>query len=172
MLNEIAANQVVTKVKEDFAYKTTKGFFIYFINNIVMENRLTADIIKKISNELPIGSKVECNQFLYDRRKGNVLNVLAMDFQPTNILVEKLYKIASAINSTFSKHSSIESTLTNILGNKELKIDSDGNIKVNISNNEILDSMGISQSKEEGLNRAKETLKKFGLKPNTDGNYE
>lgn len=172
LLNEIAANQVVTKVKEDFAYKTTKGFFIYFINNIVMENRLTADIIKKISNELPIGSKVECNQFLYDRRKGNVLNVLAMDFQPTNILVEKLYKIASAINSTFSKHSSIESTLTNILGNKELKIDSDGNIKVNISNNEILDSMGISQSKEEGLNRAKETLKKFGLKPNTDGNYE
>lgn len=66
----------------------------------------------------------------------------------------------------------IENALINILSNKELKIDSDDNIKVNISSNEILDSMGISQSKEKGFNRAKETLKKFGLKPNEDGDYE
>lgn len=171
LLNEIAANQVLTELKEDFAYKTTKGFFIYFINNIAMENRLTADIIRKISNEVPIGSKIECNQFSYDMKKGNVLNVIAMDFQPTNILVEKLYKIASAINSA-SKRPGIGNALINILSNKELKIDSDDNIKVNISNSEILDSMGISQSKEKGFNRAKETLKNFGLKPNKDGDYE
>lgn len=66
----------------------------------------------------------------------------------------------------------IENALINILSNKELKIDSDDNIKVNISSNEILDSMGISQSKEKGFNLAKETLKKFGLKPNEDGDYE
>lgn len=172
LLNEIAVNQVLTELKENFAYKTTKGFFIYFINNIVMENRLTADIIRKISNEVPIGSKIECNQFSYDIMKGNVLNVIAMDFQPTNILVEKLYKIASATGSIFSKRSSVEKALINILDRKELKIDSDGNFKVNISSNEILDSMGIPQSKEKRINRAKQTLKEFGLKPNKDGDYQ
>lgn len=171
LLNEIAANQVLSEVKEDFAYKTTKGFFIYFINNIAIENRLTADIIKKISNELPIGSKVECNQFLYNRKKGNVLNVIAMDFQPTNILVEKLYKIISTIisskNSTFEP-SNIESTLNTILSNKELNVN--GDINVNISKSDILGAMGITQGKEKRLNRAEQTLKKFGLNPNADGN--
>lgn len=38
ILNEILINQELTKIKKDFAYKTNKGFFIYFIHNIFLEN--------------------------------------------------------------------------------------------------------------------------------------
>ena len=38
---------------------------------------------------MPQGTKVECNQFLFNRIKGNVLNTVVFDIQPTNALIEK-----------------------------------------------------------------------------------
>lgn len=89
LLNEIATEQIVEEVNKNFAYKTSKGFFIYFINNISLENALIKELIKSIQNGIPEGTKVECSQFLFTRTKGNVLITVAFDMQPTKILIEK-----------------------------------------------------------------------------------
>lgn len=73
-------------------YNSKKGFFIYFIYNISLENSYISSLLKKMEN-IPENFEINYNQFL----SGNTLNIFSMKTQPTKALLEEFEKMILGI---------------------------------------------------------------------------
>lgn len=92
-LKKILDTQDIVEVKKDFVYQTEKGSFVCFVNNIFLDNEYIKQKIEKLNNEISEGTVIEVTQFLFDRKKENVLIVIAMSEIVKKEIIDKLYKI-------------------------------------------------------------------------------